>query len=569
MAQSTYSKRFHPASFAVYPDDPRRTVLEVLLKASGMVCLFLFLVPFTAGPSNELSLPVFYARVELNERAPVVLELDLPGEDYSVQPASLGHFTQSGEFVFSAEVARGLIYGRNNGELLVVEVIAPPEAGLYIDRQLELIRTGVNELNQHDNLLMLARGEAPKVVTAAQQLADSLWVMLGSELAGPIPPEWLEEVEWQYDGNLNELESALLEQARHLAQLKRLYYESQAARLNLLLAQYDLQIALARLPSPEIDELLSLGDATLVRRTMLDEIERLRSAWQSRRDKLARQATGNLKLIEGRAAPEPEIIPDTPLDAILEKVHASLLPPEPAQAPIASGLASPARLMACQAQLVVANAEAEMIKLRLAELDTAAEHVELGAVPSWTRLPRHAPRLKRLRMAGLEELNSFAAAEHAARSPCTAAPLLLALARCFEAESAETAGTGQETGTEELTELAAGIEADAVAYGLLVVDRCRLGPVPGGNTAEGRGDTGADLLADLAEMIENPDDYGAASCNLGYLEFMHWYAGLERERDERIFDRTTSAEVAADDTAAGEDAEGSDGEQADIDKLLN
>ena len=559
------NRPFIPAPFAVYVPDALAGRLARWRALAAVLCVLAALLPGVAGPSTELALPVFYARVELERRAPVVLILNLPGEEYAVQPASLGYFTADGEFVFSAEVPRGLIYGRNNGELLVVEVTTPEMSELYIDQQLQLIRERVTELNEHDNLLMQARREAPPARNDAQKLAKRFWDLLGPELTGPVPPEWLEQVEWQYTGDPLELEAALTDQARHRARLKRLYYESQAARLNLLLAQYDLQIALARMPSPEIDELLSLGDADLVSRTMLGEIDRLRTAWSERRDLLAHQAAGNLQLLEGAEAGST-VIPDNPLDALLETVHNGVvLDQAPGLARTAGQGIGPARAMACRAQLVVATAEARMIEERLAELDTATRHVELGVVPPWTSLPRYAPRLKLLRMAGLEKLDAFALAEHAASDPRTAVELLLALDRVYESPEGGVPDAGERPG-DGLAELAGQVQADAVAYGLLVVDRCRTGLVPSRPGMSPPEDAGQELIDGLAEVLAEPDAWGAAGLDLGYLEFMYWYAGLEQEQDRQVFTRTATA---GDGDTAVEPGPDDAGHGANVDELLN
>jgi len=443
---------FRPAPFPTYPEDTRRLLLERWRGLARWLCLLIAAMPFWAGPSSDLSLPVSYARVDLAERAPVLLDLGLPATDYAISPAGLGYFDAERNFVYSAEVARGLIYGRRGGEVLVIEIAAPAEAELYLGQQLDSIRRQVDAVNEKKNLLRLARANRPAVSRQSAAVFEALQRELGPGLDGPLPASW--------DGKLAagaldyaDVTQGVLDLARHTAELKRLYYDSQAARLELMLRKYELQLALSRLPQPEIDELGSLGDAALVSQTMRSEVDRLNTAWSTRRASLARQLAGDRQMLSrlGDAVPGDPLAAAasplayvTPIEEFAGPQHDtpaySWFPEDDTAGSAADDLEL--NRLVLEARLVINSAEEEMLQRRLAELTDAALLIESQRLPDWTDLPRLSPKLTKLQLKGLEELAAFAAMEAGAREPDSAADLLLALAQAFEAPAPADQATG-------------------------------------------------------------------------------------------------------------------------------
>jgi hypothetical protein len=214
-----------------------------------------------------------------------------------------------------------------------------------------------------------------------------------------------------------------------------------------------------------------------------------------------------------------------------------------------------------EARLMIAATELSQLKARLNELKAARQHVDEGGLPAWTDLPRHAPQLARLRLNGLEALDAFALVESEARTPPTAAVLLLSLAQEFERPGAtanrEPAADWQ-------------LAPDEVAYGLLAVDRCRLGD-PATGTAEPDPAALHALVAQLDAMLGFPADYDTAAYNLGYLEFIRWYATLDLPAAPAI--EASQDDAAAEDNAASEqgpdEEEAGAGDGADVDELFS
>lgn len=579
------SAPFRPAPFPVYPENTGRLALERWLRVSRLLCVaVLLLVPVFAGPSSELAFPVSYARVELDERAPVLLELALPFADYRVAPASLGYFTDSGHFVYSGEVARGLIYGRSDREVLVVEIAAPSRAELYLDLQLDAIREQVAAVNRSRNQLRLERGR--NLIDGGNESGAYLAALLeqlGPDLDGALPDDLseLRPAAGRLDGE--ELADAFIDYSRHRARLKELYYDSQSARLALMLRKFDLQLALARLPQPELEALLIIGDEKLVRDTMLKGIERLELAWDTRSGQLKRQLAADRQLLTlgGRAPLEQpsELAGEVGLPAGTDGWLLPRLPDDGTAAmnagiggsPDAASLprladagpreARPVRWTSgslVEARLAIAAAELAQLRACLSELSMARRHVLAGGLPAWTELPRHAPRLTQLQLKGLEALTAFALVEAEAREPRTAAPLLLSLAQEFERPQAP-GNSGPATEWQ--------LGPDEVAYGLLAVDRCRRGDA--GQDEDGQGSQAMQaLLSTLDSILAFPADYDTAAFNLGYLEFIRWYAALDAAGAFAGSEAPAApAEDQPDDPAATEDQESA--HQADVDELFN
>jgi len=502
---------FRPAPFAIYGEDRRRQYVEWMLRLAPWLCLLIMLMPQTAGPSSELLVPVRYALVELAERVPVVLELNLPPTGFVAQPASLGYFLPGGEFVYSATVTRGLLYGQAEGVVQVIEITAPLAADAFISSQLATIRDGVVVMNAQENILYMAREKSPSSATVAGRAASDMLAACGPGLDKP-PSGAVSEALARWGDDAVGLSGELLSEARHRARLKQLYYEGQAARLQLMLTEFDLQIALARLPQADYAELLSLGDENLVRDTMLGEIARLQDAWEQRqaeldavverdRGELASPkhlaATGIADPFSAAAAPSSFYpLPDL-------KLPAEAIDPE---LQLAAALA--------RSRLVIAEAELSMIATGLAELERASLHVQFGKLPGWTDLPHMVPELTRMRMRGLEALNAFAEVEESSREAKPAADQLLALAISFESGDAQLAS----------------LHPHEIAYGVLAVDRCLAGPPSPDGGAPALRQKISRLQGQLDAILTFPADYDAAAYSLGLLHFFRWYAGLAVEQ---------------------------------------
>lgn len=503
---------WRPAPFPVYAPDGRRLWLERLLALCCAVILLAAVSPRATSQEQVLSLPVSYARVELERRSPALVALNLPSGDYNVAPASLGYFAAPNLFVYSATVSRGVIYGQAEGSVVVLEVAAPPGAEVYLEDQVSQIRAFVREENRRENLLHSARQNQVPEYERLKERAGQLLEKLSTDLTGPLPSRWLDTVAHEYRGELVEVTAALSDYGRHRAGLKRLYYDGQLARLDLLERQFDLQLALARLPDPQIEELLSVGDEQLVRGTVLGEVERLEAAWGGRLTELERQLASDrqwLARVEVRyAAPAPdplslELLPEPYLDG----------PPPGPGTPLDPR--SQLEQAIVQARLAVASAEASSLEQCLERLSSLRLHVAAGGVPQWTDLPRLEFRPQRLSRPLLASLPDFASVVGAAQDQPAALGLLRALAYSFE----------QRTVPGELERAGEIVDNNGrpfeLAYGLVLVDQAV--------RREENGEAGAGGIAQaVGRILEQPDEYGMAALDLGYLRFMRWYAQLSR-----------------------------------------
>lgn len=565
---------FRPAPFPVYAENPGPARLRRWRMLAVVACLLTVLIPLLAGPSNELAIPVSYGRIELLERAPVVLELNLPAAEYQVAPASLGYFAGDGGFVYTADVARGVIFARQRAEVVVLEITAAPSSETYLAQQLALIKQRVEEVNVRQNALLQARRDDP-AAAAISLTHRGLWSRLGPDLDGPLTHDWAADLELRTE-EADELRAEFISRARHRALLKQLYYQVQAARLQLLLAEFDLQLALARLPRPDFEELVSLGDDAVVRSTVEIEIERLRRAWTSRQAALIRRRATDLASLDLLHRGEQAVPPDTTAGGSALAITAPFTPQvafphDPAQPPyVEDGGEAPVSQLSggpavaieelesslLRARVVVASAELASLGERLAELAGAEQHVDSGGLPTWTNLPRHAPHFERLQLNGLEELADFAMVEQAARRPETALPSLLQLTRSFEADTTSTPGG-------ELIDWSPA--PDEVTYGMFVVDRCKAGPVETLADRSLNGRSGEALRAQLDAVIGFPADFDMAQYNLGLLQFLRWYAGLDPaapSTDE------VQAEAVEEPAADGQ-VEEPDEHHADVDDLFD
>jgi hypothetical protein len=542
---------FRPAPFPIYDENYRRRYVEWMQRLAPWLCLLIMLLPQAAGPSSELLVPVRYALVELDERVPVVLELDLPPTGFVAQPASLGYFLPGGEFVYSATVTRGLLYGQSDGVVQVIEITAPLAADAFITSQLATIRDGVAAMNAQENLLYMARDKSPSSATVAGRAASDILAACGPGLDKP-PSGAVSEALARWGDDAVGLSGELLNEARHRARLKQLYYEGQAARLRLMLTEFDLQIALARLPQADYAELLSLGDEKLVRDTMLGEIARLQDAWEQRQTELDAVAERDRSTLAS-----PEFLAAAGIaDPFSAAVAPSSFYPLPDLKLPAEAIDPEQQLAAALARsrLVIAETELSMIATGLAELERASLHVQSGKLPGWTDLPRMVPELTRMRMRGLEALSAYAAVEAAARQPKPAADQLLSLALSFESCDAKLEN----------------LHPHEVAYGVLAVDRCLAG-LP---TQEDGDPTLAQKASRLGQRLDAilafPADYDAAAYSLGLLHFFRWYTGLAVKQQEYADDILEDDEESAVAKALAEAAaEDKPARRADVDALFD
>jgi hypothetical protein len=514
-----------PAPFPIYGEDRRRLWLERGLRLLGSLLLLWVFIPGTSRPFSPLTIPVFYDRIELEQRSPVALRLDLPKADYQVSPVGLGYFDEQQRFIYTADVSRGLIYGRNRQGVIAIELSAPSREPVYLEDRLERIRGRVVNINDIKNRLRLRRLSFEEGRNSFEESVDELWN--GNTGDSGIPE--LETLDWEmqrlFPGRELEAARVLTDRARNLAELKQLWYESQFARLDLLVEQFDLQLGLAELPRQQFEELLSLGNTHLVRETMSGEIERLRTSWQDRGGILQLEMASDVQLVG-----EPE------------QPARGLAIPQPGLATSTGGLSGPGtegaaryadagkpqlndrllRESLAQTRTQVASAEMEMIRRGMQKLDDATRHVQAGVLPSWTEIREIAVQPVRLELPSIEELDLFARVGDSAVNPEQARDLLLDLNRSFEEDLNEelheyNLSWGGEQENRELTN-------NQLAYGLLAVDTS----TRSAGSAQQRSSAGNLPLADLlADILDSPQGYDVSQYELGYLKFMKWYAELD------------------------------------------
>jgi hypothetical protein len=544
------------AAFVAQP----RWRLPSATAAIAMLALFL---PWPGGTYTVLRVPVQYKRVDLVKSEPIVLELALPAGEYQVEPASLGYFADDGagdvrRFVYSAEVPRGLIFGRpatkfvgGGTPVFVVEVNAPDTGKDYLDVQLNTIRGKVAELNRQRNLLLQADQTNPARRSQFFKTIDALWSNLSFTQRGLADAGWTAQVLRKYPGEVTKLEQLLAADSEARGELKARWYHTEQARIDLLLSQYDLQVSLARLPRRRSEQLLSLGKEQLVRETVLKQIEHLSRAWQKRRDELAR--LGELAQLEllrvesqlGSAAPAPE---GSGVASLLKLTTPGVPQTQPAIPP-------KPRLehAVMQAWLAVQAKELESIAAALPALERAKAHIASLPVNDVASLPRMAVAAPDFSSPTLEELRYYGELDMGA-DPQMTAKILAGLAKQFETppgefpaepEMPETFGVVQR-GRQMQKVLSHG-DVDTspweVAYGLLALERTTsrgsIAPVDGAVDAvlasKAKAQVGLDptvatraaVAGQLDLILRNPDSRGLAAYDLAFLRFMRWYAGLE------------------------------------------
>jgi hypothetical protein len=170
-----------------------------------------------------------------------------------------------------------------------------------------------------------------------------------------------------------------------------------------------------------------------------------------------------------------------------------------------------------RARLSLSTAEMGYIDDALAKVGSAIAYVNGGGVLEGMDLPRVRVDRAQLETIRVSDLENLTLVEATAVHPAPASNLLLELAQVFEAPEDPAAVKLDNAG--EAFDLKC--FPQEVSYGLLVVDRCRRVETQSGSKADGE-----ELLARLGKVLEKPAQFGAADNDLGYLEFMHWYAEL-------------------------------------------
>ncbi|MCB1217130.1 hypothetical protein KDL44_07040 [bacterium] len=506
-----------PAPFPVYPEDGRRVWLERCRNLSILLLLAAVLVPSVSRPFSPLTIPVYYDRVDLTQRSPVAINLDLPKGKYEVSPAGLGYFDDKGRFIYTADVTRGLIYGRSRRGVVAIELSAPQREPVYMEERIERIRQRVSDINDIKNRLRLRRLSFEEGRNAFEEGVDGIWNANAADSGLPPVGSLAGALAGKYSGHELEAARVLSERSYNIAEQKQLWYESQFARLDLLLEQFDLQLGLAQLPRQQFDELVSLGDERLVRETMLGEIERLRTAWQARRGVLDLELASDLQLVSAGsnaggigslAAPSSLTTPLFPAEGFTGNAPDSLL---------VQSLA--------ETRTRVADAEKQMIQRGLTKLEDASRHVQAGVLPSWTEVREIEVDPVRLELPAIEELDLFARVGDSSVDPQQARDLLLELNRSFEADISRDMGNSPGSSWSDEDDGSA-LESHELAYGLLAVDSSKHGLATPG---QGR----LQLPQLLEDILQSPQGYDVSQYELGYLRFMKWYAELDPDDEYR------------------------------------
>lgn len=523
---------------------PRRS-LDPLLKAAFLLT-GLLLLPLQAGGGGGLSLPVHYHRLELPGVAPVLVAI--PGApSMQAAPVSLGYFSTRGEFVFTGDEPRGFLYGYDpspapdapHGRALVLEIATPARAEEYLEDYLDEIRGKVKVLNARDNELLLARQDNAKRLSRVEQLADGILGVGEDELKGGALDDWIGEVMASgLDSTaLAGLPEALNQQAQNRAALKRLYYSSQEARLDLRLSKFELQLALARLPRPEFDELLSLGDEKLVRRMLTTELGRLGEAWNSRQQELLRSGARQRQWLERSLTQSGFGLPSAP-------PAAPAAPATRLSAPLTDPRADLKRA-AVAARIAMDQAELDSLGRLLNMLAHALAAAEDSGPGLGQALARHEAPIGAFTLLKPEELPGSGQAAQAASDPGAEMQVLAALAEAFNSVGREDRIQFRNTDAADPGGVRLGgkgvkVHPDEAAYGLLVVDACRRAeagrelappaqsPPPDKAGAEVLAPEPGGIAERLGQAVANPGSVGFGSADPGFLMLMEWYARLSR-----------------------------------------
>lgn len=509
-----------------------------LAAAVAFVCALLMLTPPRAGEQN-LAVPVRFAQVTLAVRAPSLLRLDLPAGQYYVSPASLGYFSQNNEFVFTSDVQRGLVYGYverdplapgdSRGAVYLVEISAPSDSDLFLSEYLQAIRQRVDQENLTANQLRLAREQDSAEAQKSRRLAAQPLGFTRQELSDGSFSAWVERVIHDYSDLLPEMPTALQAETLDQVELKRLYYQSEAASMDQMLASFELQMTLAQLPKPRIESLLQLGDSKTVQDGGLEQLRRMRDHWLLRQDELQQELAVSRQWLDRLDTVAP-----------VSRQPQSLLKPMSGQLPALAppGMSvDPRRQLergAVSGRVAIAEAELNQIKETLRLADGLKRYIDQGGsgrdLQSFKMLA--VPRSSFAPLS-LDHLDGFALVENLSRDQGAGLPLLLKLARAFEGLDSEqplrvpAMRKDEGLATRQLE----------VPYGLLLLDRStRLAqagvhaPQQAGRSVAEKGDgqapSAADLNAQLNYVLSDPAASEMADSNLGYLAFLNWYGKL-------------------------------------------
>jgi hypothetical protein len=321
-----------------------------------------------------------------------------------------------------------------------------------------------------------------------------------------------------HGADINELSSALQQSAAYRARLKQLYYDTQSKRLRLMVNEYDLQLALSRVPPPEIDELISLGDEEVVVETLMVEIERLRTAWRERREVLSQQLNSAEQWLD-QTSRTTYLSRLNQFHAEAEQ-HISFADGSPDINPLFLDPRVRLHTSVIMAQLDVVNAEIASIDDCLADLKEAAKHVRTGGLPGWANLPH--VRIQVVDYVDLDagdvalDLSALAVADNAVSH----ASILLLAARLFESDANQLPSPGSLE--EQVFKMLHGRE---IACGVAITNRYSVAAA-NGDASERYSQNLQPLIDLLDEILSAPDAYSAADLNLGYLRFIQWYLKL-------------------------------------------
>ncbi len=494
-----------------------RTARLALLVLAPLLAL---LIPQVAGVHGALLVPVRYAKVALPQRAPAIINLALPVEELTIAPASLGYFSPAGDFVYSADVDRGLIYGATTGAaatVYVVEIAAPEQASEFLDAHLARIRTWTRELNTRRNRLRLKRQEleALPASPAVQSLAGQFWDTADAADGASIDRLWLARGAGYGASTAGDLAQALTAQAGQRARMKELYYTALEARLELGLAQFELQLALARLPQRSGPVLLPQPTAAQIATLELKRLDALKQDWTQRQERLALCLAENPAADpEAVLAAEPLVVSSfTPGSGLLPGLEAPEQPALPAQAAVPQTARIKLQQAAQAAQQRLWQAELVAGKAALYRLEVVEREVGQAAGQEQQGLPRFSVSQALLGQPALG-LGTAAQIEALTGDEALITGLLLKLERLYEGGRG---APGPQAVEEQLQNLRP--KGEEVPCGVLAVDNCV------------RSATGLPpaLAQRLDTILGAPDAYGIAALDPGYLRFMHWYAGLVQQ----------------------------------------
>ncbi|MCC7476942.1 hypothetical protein IT575_00670 [bacterium] len=525
------------------PSHPPRPGLRLSPPLTGLLLILalLMLAPPQAGDQG-LAVPVRYAKVRLSVRAPSLLRLDLPAGQYFVSPASLGYFSQNNEFVFTSDVQRGLVYGYlphdpaaapgdNRGAVYLVEISAPSESDLFLGEYLDAIRGRVDQENLAANQLRLAREQDSSEPLKARRLAAQPLAFSRKELSEGAFSEWVERVLHDYGDLVDGMPAALQAETVDQIELKRLYYQAEAACMDQMLASFELQMTLAKLPKPRIESLIQLGDSSTVQEGGLKQLMRMREGWLLRQDELQQELAQSRLWLEGaggRTSTGRQPFGFPAAGGQLPDLGSGGLNINPRSALERSVISS---------RVSLAEAELREISQTLRLADGLKRYIDQGGSGrnnegfKLLSVPRSA-----FAPLSVEQLDGFALVEGLARDNGACLPLLLRLARAFEGlDSAKSISLPAMQKQQVLNG-----EDLEVSYALLLVDRATRigGPEPAGmgrREAEPAGtEGGADAMLDkqLGLILADPSAGDMADSNLGFVAFMNWYGEVLRAGPE-------------------------------------